>query len=85
MISPKTSDYRVRFGQANHDILQDVGDRLCIRFACSQVLGPYQTKPEALPYYEIQLHGIKQVQKFRDLIKPCHPEKERIGKELNLV
>ena len=79
MINPRTSDYRVRFGQANHGVLQDLRDMLGTRFTCSEVLGPYQTKPEALPYYELQMHGIKQVQQFHDLIKPCHPDKQRIG------
>jgi hypothetical protein len=70
------SDYRVRFGQANKVVLQDVRDMLCTELSCSAVLGPYKTKPEALPYYELHLYGIDQVRHFHELIKPCHPLKQ---------
>jgi hypothetical protein len=45
-------------------------------FHCSEVLGPYKSKETAKPYYELHIHGIKQLIKFREMIKPCHPDKQ---------
>lgn len=73
---PENSDFRVRFGQAEYYILSDIREILLNNFKCSNVLGPYQTKTDVKPYYELHLHGINQVYKFRDLIKPCHPNKQ---------
>jgi len=45
-------------------------------FKCSDVLGPYQSKPDVKRYYELHIHGINQVKKFHELIRPCHPNKQ---------
>ena len=70
------SDFRVRFGQADYVVLEGIRTILGYDgFRCSNVLGPYQSKPEAKPYYELHLHGCQQVVRFHHLIKPCHPDK----------
>ena len=77
-IRPENSDYRVRLGQSEFYILLDIKTMLNGMFKCSKVLGPYQakTKPHVKPYYELHIHGINQVKKFHELIKPCHPRKK---------
>ena len=75
-IKPNASDYRVRFGQADRFILEGVRNILIHDgFTCSAVLGPYQSKPNVKPYYELHIHGRSQVQRFHELIKPSHPNK----------
>ncbi|MFX0136492.1 MAG: LAGLIDADG family homing endonuclease [Candidatus Hodarchaeota archaeon] len=73
---PEKSDYRVRFGQSEYYILEDIREILSEEFKCSDVLGPYQSKIGVKPYYELHIYGSNQVYKFRDLIKPCHPDKQ---------
>lgn len=75
--APAAADYRVRFGQSAHTVLADVRDILRREgFECSNVLGPYQSKPNVKPYFELHLHGRRQVQRFHELIRPCHPNKQ---------
>ncbi len=75
-LKPKNSDYRVRLGQYEYFILKDIREMLKDDFKCSDVLGPYQSKPNVKPYYELHIHGIKQVNKFHKIIKPCHLNKQ---------
>lgn len=75
-IYPKKYDYRVRLGQAEFYILKDIKEMLQVQFEISDVLGPYQSKVDVKPYYELHIYGIDQVRKFHDLIRPCHPEKQ---------
>jgi len=77
-LHPENSDFRVRFGQAEYYILNDIREMLVDKFICSDVLGPYKTKEGVKEYYELHLYGIEQVYKFRDLVKPCHPNKQLI-------
>jgi intein/homing endonuclease len=73
----KKFDYRVRFGQANYKILKGIQDILHREgFRCSAILGPYQSKPNAKPYYELHIHGRDQLIRFHKLIKPNHPHKQ---------
>lgn len=76
---PEKHDFRVRFGQAEFQVLQDIKIMLEPKFNCSEVLGPYQSKLEAKPYYELHLHGKHQVIQFHGIIKPCHPDKQLEG------
>ena len=70
-------DYRVRFGQIDKQVILDVREILQgLRFKVSELLGPYQYKKDARPYYEIQLHGKHQFLRFSKIIKPRHPEKQ---------
>ncbi|MFX1251754.1 MAG: LAGLIDADG family homing endonuclease, partial [Promethearchaeota archaeon] len=80
-MQPENSDYRVRFGQAEYYILKDLKDLLEKEFECSDVLGPYQSKKNAKPYYELHIHGIKQLLKFHKIVRPCHPNKQLGGKK----
>jgi intein/homing endonuclease len=76
-IEPSASDYRVRFGQASSSILEGIREILQIGgFKCSEVLGPYQSKKDVKPYFELHIHGKNQLLKFHKLIKPCHPNKQ---------
>jgi len=78
-IEPDNSDFRVRFGQVDRVVLEDIRDILYREgFECRDVLGPYQSKPNAKPYYELHIHGQKQVRRFHNLIKPCHPNKQLV-------
>ncbi len=77
-VNANRSDYRVRFGQASRQVLQDLRDMLSTTFTCSEVLGPYQSKANALPYFELHIYGIDQLRRFHDLIRPCHPIKQSI-------
>jgi intein/homing endonuclease len=81
-IIPEKYDYRVRFGQSEYCILQDIKDMLDTDFKCSEVLGPYQSKENVKPYFELHIHGIDQVYKFHKIIKPCHPDKQISVKQL---
>ncbi|MFX1508330.1 MAG: LAGLIDADG family homing endonuclease [Promethearchaeota archaeon] len=91
-IKPDNSDYRVRFGQADQLVLENLRDILSQEgFKCSDVLGPYQLKPNAKPYYELHVYGRNQMLRFQDLIRPCHPNKQldalamkKITKKTNL-
>ncbi len=75
-IRPEEADYRVRFGQSDPVVLEGIRDILCREgFKCSKVLGPYKSKQEAKPYYELHLHGRMQMQRFHRKIRPCHPDK----------
>ena len=70
-------DYRIRFGQIDKQIILDVKEILeSLRFKVSNLLGPYQYKENAKPYYEIQIHGKHQFLRFAKIIKPTHPNKE---------
>ena len=73
---PEKKDYRVRLGQSEFQVLQDIKEMLENDFKCSNVLGPYQSKEGVKPYFELHIHGISQVKKFYRLIKPCHPDKQ---------
>jgi intein/homing endonuclease len=75
-ILPENSDYRVRFGQSEYQVLAEIKKILEEEFRCSEVLGPYKSKEIAKPYYELHIHGIKQVKKFKAIIRPCHPDKQ---------
>lgn len=76
-ITADSSDFRVRFGQSEPLVLADVCHILSNNgFKCSDVLGPYQSKPNVKPYYELHIHGQQQVLRFHRLIEPCHPEKQ---------
>ena len=77
-VRPENSDYRVRLGQSEFFILEDIKNMLSLKFKCSDVLGPYQSesKPDVKPYYELHIHGIDQVNKFHEVIRPCHPNKQ---------
>ena len=76
-IAADSSDFRVRFGQSEPLVLADVRHILCSDgFNCSEILGPYQSKPNVKPYYELHIHGQRQVLRFHRMIKPCHPEKQ---------
>ncbi|MFX0116201.1 MAG: LAGLIDADG family homing endonuclease [Candidatus Hodarchaeota archaeon] len=77
--SPEKADYRVRFGQSEYFILKDLKELLSHEFKCSDVLGPYQSKIGAKPYYELHIHGLEQVSKFQEQIRPCHPHKQWDG------
>ncbi|MEJ2250328.1 MAG: LAGLIDADG family homing endonuclease [Candidatus Lokiarchaeota archaeon] len=76
---PKISDYRVRFGQSEYFILADIKEILQPEFKCSEVLGPYQSKKRAKPYWELHLYGKAQVIKFHEKIRPCHPQKHNLS------
>lgn len=81
-IVPEKYDYRVRFGQSEYYILQDIKEILDTDLKCSEVLGPYQSKEGVKPYFELHIHGIDQVCKFHEMIKPCHPDKQINVKQL---
>ena len=72
---PENNDFRVRFGQSEFQVLQDIKEMLKDDFTCSDVLGPYQSKEGVKPYFELHIYGIDQVKKFHRVIKPCHPDK----------
>lgn len=81
VIDEINSDYRVRFGQSEYDILAGIRNILIhSKFNCSNVLGPYRSKPNVKPYYELHIHGLKQVLRFQKVIRPCHPQKQLILK-----
>ncbi len=69
-------DYRVRLGQSEFQILQDIKEMLNDRFNCNEVFGPYQSKENVKPYFELHIYGKNEVKKFHRIIKPCHPEKQ---------
>ena len=73
---PKKYDFRIRLGQSEFQILQDIKEILNNDFNCSEVLGPYQSKQGVKPYFELHIYGINQVKKFHRAIKPCHPDKQ---------
>jgi intein/homing endonuclease len=75
-IVPEKSDYRVRFGQSEYQVLADIKEMLEIEFRCSEVLGPYKSKEGVRPYFELHIHGFNQLVKFKEKIKPCHPDKQ---------
>lgn len=77
LIEEDDSDFRVRFGQSEYGVLSGIRTILSRdKFKCSNVLGPYQSKPNVKPYFELHIHGRRQVLRFHHLIKPCHPEKQ---------
>jgi intein/homing endonuclease len=79
---PEKNDFRVRLGQAEFQVLQDIKEMLEVDFKCSDVLGPYQSKEGVKPYFELHIYGINQVKKFHSKIKPCHPDKQLDANQL---
>ncbi|MHA1410950.1 MAG: LAGLIDADG family homing endonuclease, partial [Candidatus Odinarchaeia archaeon] len=75
-VKPEKSDFRIRFGQSEFGILKNVKEILDNYFKCSSVLGPYRSKENVKPYYELHIYGREQVYAFHKLIKPCHPNKQ---------
>lgn len=76
-LNPIKSDYRVRFGQVDSEVLDGVRRILAKDdFKCSEVLGPYRSKTNSKPYYELQIYGKSQMFRFHDLIRPSHPNKQ---------
>jgi intein/homing endonuclease len=70
-------DYRVRFGQVEKQIIRDIKDMLeSLGFKTGKLLGPYEYKEDAKPYYEVQVHGRDQVKDFNEIVKPSHPDKQ---------
>jgi intein-encoded DNA endonuclease-like protein len=86
-LKKKLSDIRVRFGQADRELLQFVKDTLeKIGIGCGRICGPFYKTEKSQGYYELNSYGIENFKKFMFSIGSRHPIKsERMSKILHLV
>ncbi|MEM5805485.1 MAG: LAGLIDADG family homing endonuclease [Candidatus Aenigmatarchaeota archaeon] len=86
-LKKKLSDIRVRFGQANKELLQFIKEMLeKIGISCGQICGPFYKTKKSEGYYELNSYGIENLKKFILLISSRHPIKiERMSKIVHLA
>ncbi len=84
-LKEKLKDIRVRFGQANKELLEFIKTILeRNKINCGQICGPFYKNKNSKGYYEVNSYGIENLKKFYSLIGSRHPIKiERINKIIN--
>lgn len=86
-LKKKLSDIRVRFGQANRELLEFIKITLeKMGISCGQICGPFYKTETSEGYYELNSYGIENLKKFRLLIGSKHSIKiERMSKIVHLA
>lgn len=75
-LKKKLQDIRVRFGQANRELLEFIKTTLEeIKIDCGKVCGPYYKNEKSQGYFEVNSYGIENLRKFLSLIGTRHPVK----------
>jgi len=75
-LKKKLQDIRVRFGQANREVLEFVKKTLeQINIECGKICGPFFKTKTSKPYYEFNCYGIENLRRFSSLIGSRHPTK----------
>jgi len=73
------SDLRIRFGQSSRSVLARIRVMItAMGMKTGRVCGPYISKEEALPYYELFIYGIDEVRRFFKKVGSEHPDKRSL-------
>lgn len=81
-LKKELQDIRIRFGQANRELLEFVKKTLEeLGINCGKVCGPYFKDENSKGYFELNSYGIENMRRFSYLIGTRHPVKAmRIAK-----